>query len=491
MNELPISENDGEKNNMTSTYGSPMKRLAVIAFISVMILTLVAPAIQATCIPQTNGTGSENDNSRVPTGSHVSTIAVQRAPPREEKVLVLRAKLADKSFQVNINSLRSLFVNSTKQYYQEVSYNQVFMNTTFISDNYTMSGTEAYYGTGSGEGSTGSHIIDLVTETLTAAEGQVNASGGYRIFRHIIIVHSGTDQASSHVATDIGSEYIFKEGAELFTIHGLKIMNACIVSEDDPLGVVVHELGHSQGLPDLYNYLTESTGDTFVGQWDLMATGSWSPNGQGSSPSHLTTWCKIKLGWIGPTQIVNISQSSIASGHDVNITLDPQEIQGPTLVIRIQLDNGTYYLVEDRLKTGYDTSLPASGVLVLFCDDSKASGSGPVQVMSAHPPDLGGTAAFNVGYFMQSFYGERDRFTNIGIRVVYKWSDGTFQVFVGSYDAAYNAPTNYQETINIPLVIIMGGVVVLGVIAVLVYLSKGRRKATKTKYEDVPVIKLS
>ena len=50
------------------------------------------------------------------------------------------------------------------------------------------------------------------------------------------------------------------------------------------IGVMVHELGHDIGLPDLYDTDDSSAG---IGDWSVMASGSWSgillP---GDSPAH-------------------------------------------------------------------------------------------------------------------------------------------------------------------------------------------------------------
>jgi M6 family metalloprotease-like protein len=477
--------NDGEKVTMPSKRETYLKRLAAITFISIVLLISVIPVVQATYGSVSNETTWINNDETTASKKNISpaSIAALRAPPEEEKVLVVKATLLGASWDVNINDLRSLFVNGVKSYYLEVSYNQVLMNATVMNSNYTMPETEAQYSVDP------SGSESLVQDALDRAKNDVNASGGFQIFKHIIIVHSGTDQAATHNPEDLTSQFIYRPGGSpLFQIGGVQIKNACVVSENDPLGVVVHELGHSQGLPDLYNKATESTGDTFVGEWDLMAVGSWNPGGQGTSPSHPSTWCKNSLGWIKPTQIININQTSIASGYNATILLNPQEIQNPILTVKILLNNGTYYLVEDRLKTGYDSALPGNGVLVFFCNNSKDSGKGPARLMSAHPPSLGADAAYNVGYFTQPFYG--DKLANIGVKVLNKFSNGTFKIFIGKYNSALNAQTEYQDT-TIPLVALVGGIAVLVVVAVVIYLKKGRQKTDASVYESVPVIKLS
>jgi M6 family metalloprotease-like protein len=487
---------------MTGSHIRANKRLMILAFFSTILLFSTASISQIRSQPQVSvahniGANTQNDltaaDARSPYSPNTAlpTLSAQRAPaPREEKVLVLRGKLLDKSFDVNVNAMRTLFNVTVKGYYDQVSYDQVFLNVTYLPYNYTLPQTEAYYGeySVSGGREIDLHVEDLVFDTLTAAKNNVTVLGGYSIFEHIIVVHSGTDEAATRQPNDITSQFIYRDHSTLLTIGGVNIMNACIVSENDPLGVVVHELGHSMGLPDLYSYQASdsSSSDIFVGAWDLMATGSWNPNGQGTSPSHLTTWCKIQLHWIKPTQIVNISQSDIQSGHNVTVFLDPQELSGQNLAIKILLNNGTYYLIEDRQKLGYDGSIPGSGVLILFCAN-KTSGDGPARVVSAHPPSLGSDAPFNLGWFAQDFYGNSA--LNLGVKVLNKWDNGTFKVIVGAYAAVYNTPTEYKD-ISIPVIAGVAIIALISVVAVLVYIRRGRQK-THADYQGATVIKIS
>jgi hypothetical protein len=150
------------------------------------------------------------------------------------------------------------------------------------------------------------------------------------------------------------------------------ITTGIVISENDPLGIFAHEFGHALGLPDLYD---ESRGgaDDFVGSWDLMAEGAWLPSFSGTSPSEPTSWSRMKLGWF--------SDNSIDVGRNMSGTLDPLEINTNNFAaMKIPITTQTYYMVEVRQKIGYDSSLPTSGVLILYCDESLSSGNGIVKV---------------------------------------------------------------------------------------------------------------
>lgn len=468
------------------------KKLVLIIILSTIMLFSTALIMQGnssaqTAVAQGIFPSHQNDlrtnNAGQPHSLDIPTptISANRAPaPKTEKVLVLRAQLAGALFSADISLMRTMFKDSVKAYYTEVSYNLVVMNTTFITNNYTLTHTDSYYS---------ANIESLVSDTVKAANNDVSTLGGYSAFRHIVIVHSGPDKAVTHLSTDIGSEFVFRNGGPLIDIPGIRIMNASIVSQYDPLGVVVHELGHSLGLPDLYSYQGEdlSAIDTFMGAWDLMATGSWTPSGQGTSPSHLTTWSKIKLHWIDATQIVNMSQSDIQSGVNKTVFLDPQERTDRNLAIRILLSNGTYFLIENRQAIGYDGSIPAKGVLILFCDDSKLSGYGPARVVSAHPPSLGADAVFNVGFFAKDFYGNLA--LNVGVKVLNKWDNGTMKVLVGRYNPVYNAPTEYKDP-TVPVIFGIAMIVVISIVSITVYIKRGRRRVQNGR-QEVTVIKIS
>lgn len=126
------------------------------------------------------------------------------------------------------------------------------------------------------------------------------------------------------------------------------------------IGIMVHELGHDLGLPDLYDVDGSSEG---IGKWGLMGSGSWGTSGgwSGSSPSHPCAWSKEFLGFVTPEPISNevaLPVPSVAT-HDTAYrvsTIDPSQ----------------YFLVENRQPVGYDQGLPvdSGGILILHIDNA-------------------------------------------------------------------------------------------------------------------------
>ncbi len=63
------------------------------------------------------------------------------------------------------------------------------------------------------------------------------------------------------------------------------------------IGVYCHEIGHTLGLPDLYD---PNGGSHGIGYWGLMGTGNWNTP---ASPAHLCGWSKEQLGWVEGVEI--------------------------------------------------------------------------------------------------------------------------------------------------------------------------------------------
>jgi hypothetical protein len=112
-----------------------------------------------------------------------------------------------------------------------------------------------------------------------------------------------------------------------------------------------------------------------MGPWDIMSQHFVK---QGEPPPGLSSFTKIRLNWIKAHQV------QIAKPGETSCAfLSPLSKGGELLVVKIPLDNGTYYLVENRQPIGFDKMLPDSGILVLKVDPWVDEGYGTVEVKSA------------------------------------------------------------------------------------------------------------
>ncbi len=131
---------------------------------------------------------------------------------------------------------------------------------------------------------------------------------------------------------------------------------ACDGSTMIPIGVIAHEFGHAFDLPDLYDVTGHSAG---LGNWDLMATGSWGGDGHSpETPAHMSAWSKQFLGWIEVKDVVGMAA----------IPLQP--IEKAHTAYRVRVSNNLYYLVSATDKSGFDSKLPTGGMVVLLVNES-------------------------------------------------------------------------------------------------------------------------
>jgi hypothetical protein len=144
----------------------------------------------------------------------------------------------------------------------------------------------------------------------------------------------------------------------------------------------------AQSSPGPYGYANEFIGkrggheyfSIYVGPWDIQSQHGiktiW-----GYMPQGMTSFTKMRLGWIRPEQIV-----AVRAGETVEVLLDPLwNGVAETLAVRIPVNEHLYYLIENRQRVGVDRHLPSQGVLILQVDDHIPESTGPVRVMNAHP----------------------------------------------------------------------------------------------------------
>jgi M6 family metalloprotease-like protein/uncharacterized repeat protein (TIGR01451 family) len=260
------------------------------------------------------------------------------------------------------------YPKSMQNYYDEVSYGKLNLKGT-ISTWYQSSKNMSYYGEdGATRDTKNTPRYELAREAVQLADDDIDFSqydkNGDGVVDHVIIVHAGNDQSGSKNPNDIWSHrwQILPDG-EL--VDGVKVRGYTVLAESSPVGTFAHEFGHDLGLPDLYDTYADNGDSEGVGHWDLMGSGSWLDNGY--TPGHLSVWCKYGLGWITPIKvtssvfgehIANIENNSLAYMLSDNPNISPWSGQAE------------YFLVENREKTGFDSSLDGSGLLIWHIDES-------------------------------------------------------------------------------------------------------------------------
>lgn len=222
------------------------------------------------------------------------------------------------------------------------------------------------------------------------------ATSDNTLIQSVIIVQPGYGQEDSGRAGDAYSHTA--QIPEITTAGGFRIKDYMIVpaaqfyndtsgGTNPPLigiGVIVHEMGHLLGLPDLYPTLAfGQTTESFsgVGIFDLMGYGLWGNATlvRADNPAHLSAWSKASLGWLHPevlsatkTDATNPPQPSLAPAEITSSSTKaykvyangPGGVEGLPGIFR---DGAEYFLLEHR-------SGSAAGAIF---DHGLAGGGGP------------------------------------------------------------------------------------------------------------------
>ncbi len=261
---------------------------------------------------------------------------------------------------------------SVRDYYLEVSYGQLTINSD-VQSWVTVSNTEPYYADGN-SGFPSSFMAELLHEALDLVDPYVdfsnfdqNADGEVDM---ITFLHSGyaaefpgndefgagpSDRIWSHRGTI--SSWTSAEGVKVKDYVITSALRDLAGLAPLRIGTTCHELGHSLGLPDLYDTDDSSLG---IGNWGLMASGGWDWNGDQEYPSHPCAWSKVKMGWVEPELI-------LPGAHIVERVETSQSI----LLVESGYPPGEYLLLENRHPYGYDRLAPGTGVAVWHIDEAK------------------------------------------------------------------------------------------------------------------------
>lgn len=310
-----------------------------------------------------------------------------------------------------ISTYNSMFNNSTanansmKNYYSAVSYNQLTVNTTFFP---TTSGTVVSYkdthprsyfepydaSTNPGGYSISDDGSDAALREHALLKAAVNGVSA-QIPANLVVDGDGdgyVDNVCFVVSGDPGgwSDLLWPHQWVLFTANNAAYINGKQVWTynfqlrnsmlSSGVGVLCHEMFHSLGAPDLYHYSYDGLHP--VWNWDIMERDQ-------DPPQQMGAYMKYRYGkWI--SSIPEITSSG-------TYTLSPLTSSSNNCY-KIASPNSTseYYVLEYRKKTGIDSTLPGSGLLIYrinSAEDGNGNRNGPPDEVYIYRP--GGTPSVN------------------------------------------------------------------------------------------------
>ncbi len=315
----------------------------------------------------------------------------------------------DPAFTQNISQYQSMFnstssgANSMRNYFTEVSYNQLAVSSSFYPTtsgtvlSYQDSHTRGYYqpynaatnptgytgGNNGTERTTREHT--LLHNAINSVSTQVTATGlnldgdddGY--VDNVCFIVKGAPTGWSSLLWphkwDLYTYNVTINGDRVYT-YNFQLESSLASSG---VGVLCHEMFHSLGAPDLYHYT--NNGINPIWKWDLM---EYNLN----PPQHMSSYMKMRYGsWI--SSIPEITTSG-------TYTLNPLT-SSTNNAYRIASPNSLaeYFIVEYRRTTGtFEASLPGSGLLVYRVNtaaDGLGNRNGPPDELYTYRP--GGTTS--------------------------------------------------------------------------------------------------
>ncbi len=256
---------------------------------------------------------------------------------------------------------------SVKDYYRDNS-NGLFTPQFDVYGPITLPKSEAYYGAPA-EGRIDNAPWEMVIDACNLIDDEIdfsqydNNNDGY--VDNIFVFYAGYGQNEGASSNTIWphSNDIEKYGAAP-KLDGVIISNYACTNELKGttgtvrcgIGTFCHEYGHVLGLPDLY--ATNSMSNAFTpGKFEVMDVGPYNNNG--NTPPYMSSFDRLSVGWLNPVEL----------NAPVDVAL--RDISHNEAYIINTIEKNEFFLFENRQHIGWDTYIPAHGMLVWHIDFNK------------------------------------------------------------------------------------------------------------------------
>ncbi len=279
-----------------------------------------------------------------------------------------------------VNLTEYPFKGSVHDYFLAQSYDDfsVFFDLVYV----TVKGNAEKYASTAADDENSQYLVQDIIDTLLKTRDDIDWSlydwNGDGFVNQLLIVYAGHGMNEFTSATDLiwphqwwMSEHRKDRQKGVYcdpipVSYGgkqYKVDCYCALAEltknDDygSFGTICHEYTHCFGFPDFYGPNSHGNTVSYVYEWDLMDAGNY--NGNGYQPAGYSAHERWFMGWLTPTELK----------ESTTITNMPALAnEGRAYLIRNDGQENEYYIIENRQKTGWDTSLPGSGLLVFHID---------------------------------------------------------------------------------------------------------------------------
>lgn len=255
---------------------------------------------------------------------------------------------------------------SVKDYYLDNSNGEFIMDIDVVGP-YTLPNTMAYYGANGPYGD--ANIPFFVSHSINAADADVdfsdydNDNNGFVDAIHIIF--AGTPESSTGNDNEIWphrsnvNSNIQKDGVR-FGPYSCSAEKRNSIAMDG-IGTICHEFGHVLGFPDFYDTDYDGSGGDSqgLGEWDLMSSGSYLNNS--ATPAGLSAIERQIANWLTPVELTSATDSIYLPA-----------LTDSAVAYTTDLPNtNEYFMIEHRMKKGWDTYIPSEGMLIYHGDKAK------------------------------------------------------------------------------------------------------------------------
>lgn len=311
--------------------------------------------------------------------SRTSPLNLQASPfTGPQKGLIILVEFANKKFRSgNDRNLFDRIANergfsekgfkgSVSDYFRDQSGGMLDLTFDVIGP-VTVNNDYEYYGKNVGPDDYDAHPDEMIVEACKLIDDEVDFSeydwNSDGFVEQVVVIYAGQGEANGGGSNSIWPhewELIEADYGKTLRLDKVRInIYACSPELSsstrlDGIGTLCHEFGHCLGLPDMYDGDGKNYG---MGYWDVMDLGSY--NGNGFQPAGFTAYEKMFCGW---------QQPIILSTDTIIDNMEAISEGGDTYIIYNDAHPDEYYMLENRQKTGWDKSLPGSGLLITHID---------------------------------------------------------------------------------------------------------------------------